>query len=93
MIAFAIIVGALLLCVTLVLIAEHRREPQPIPMILNCPTCATRHVDRADPAHDWTNPPHRSHLCCYCGTIWRPADVATVGVVSITTRGASDNWQ
>jgi len=28
----------------------------------------------------WTNPPHRSHLCHGCGNIWRPFDVATNGV-------------
>jgi hypothetical protein len=40
----------------------------------------------------WTNPPHKSHLCHNCGTIWRPADVATIGVASIQTRGKEDTW-
>lgn len=40
--------------------------------------------------HVWTNPPHRSHLCAKCGTIWRPSDVATVGVRHIETRGEHD---
>ncbi len=44
-------------------------------------------------AHSWENPPHRSHLCHECGTIWRPADVATVGVAEIATQGKADNWQ
>lgn len=38
----------------------------------------------------WTNPPHRSHKCAGCGEIWRPADVATVGVRDIETRGNFD---
>lgn len=64
--------------------------PSPIPMILHCPTCGTQHVDA--PSGDWTNPPHRSHLCDWCGTVWRPADVPTEGVASIATRGAADSW-
>lgn len=40
----------------------------------------------------WTNPPHRSHLCHACGCIWRPADVATVGVTAVETRGKVDTW-
>lgn len=40
----------------------------------------------------WTNPPHRSHLCHQCGTIWRPADVCTNGVTRIATRGKHDTW-
>ena len=42
--------------------------------------------------HEWTNPPHRSHLCADCGTIWRPADVPTTGVAAITTKGTADDW-
>lgn len=40
----------------------------------------------------WTNPPHRSHLCHQCGSVWRPADVCTNGVATITTRGTRDTW-
>ena len=40
----------------------------------------------------WANPPHRSHLCHQCGTIWRPADVCTNGVAAIGTRGRGDTW-
>lgn len=46
----------------------------------------------ADREGAWTNPPHRSHLCHACGCIWRPADVPTEGVATITTRGSADNW-
>lgn len=38
----------------------------------------------------WTNPPHKSHLCHGCGTVWRPADVPTNGVKTIKTRGDKD---
>lgn len=41
---------------------------------------------------NWMNPPHRSHLCHSCGTVWRPADVPTNGVQSIKTRGKCDTW-
>ena len=74
----------------------------PIPMILHCPACGLQHIDKADPddhAHAapdgsesrWTNPPHRSHLCHGCGHIWRPADVCTVGVERIETKGRNDS--
>ena len=79
----------------------------PIDMVLHCPKCHTQHIDapespmRAAAANSlaglsagglWTNPPHRSHLCHQCGTIWRPADVWTNGVASIATRGKNDTW-
>lgn len=74
----------------------------PIPMILHCPSCGLQHIDAPDMhevtgsegrVHEagWTNPPHRSHLCAGCGCIWRPADVPTVGVASIATRGKDDD--
>lgn len=81
-------------------------EPAPIPMILHCPSCRMQHIDAPETHHldleldragmegsysaSWNNPPHRSHLCHGCGTIWRPADVATVGVSKIETRGKAD---
>lgn len=67
-------------------------DGQPIPMLLFCPKCGLQHVDEADPSSGWANPPHRSHLCHDCGTIWRPADVPTIGVVSILTFGSADTW-
>lgn len=68
-------------------LAEAR---EPVPMILFCPVCGERHIDQPDPANEWTNPPHRSHLCAACGHIWRPADICTVGVETIQTRGRLD---
>jgi hypothetical protein len=41
----------------------------------------------------WDNPPHKSHFCHVCKTVWRPADVPTVGVKTINTRGDADTWQ
>lgn len=38
----------------------------------------------------WTNPPHKSHLCHLCGSIFRVADVPTNGVFSIKTKGEKD---
>lgn len=65
-------------------------ERAPIDMLLWCPVCHAPHVDAPDGA--WTNPPHKSHLCHGCGTIWRPADVATNGVAAIETKGGADTW-
>lgn len=72
------------------------RTIDPIPMILHCPSCGMQHIDAPELVDDgsvmgvWDNPPHRSHLCHGCGTIWRPADVPTVGVEAIQTRGKAD---
>ena len=38
----------------------------------------------------WLNPPHKSHRCHGCNTVWRPADFCTNGVAMIETRGESD---
>ncbi|MBW5285980.1 helix-turn-helix domain-containing protein [Burkholderia gladioli] len=76
-------------------------EAEPIPMLLFCPRCGTQHIDAPEDAEcdgevvhsaGWSNPPHRSHLCHACGIVWRPADVATVGVEAIETRGKADTW-
>lgn len=72
--------------------AAPQTLPEPIPMLLECPGCGTKHVDAPDPERDWTNPPHKSHLCHDCGLIWRPADVCTVGVERLETRGSADTW-
>lgn len=60
-----------------------------IEMVLYCPRCGTQHVDAPD--GEWTNPPHRSHLCHECSYVWRPADVPTTGVKAIHTRGKEDS--
>lgn len=51
---------------------------QPVPLILHCPLCHTRHVDEGEQA----TREHRTHACQNprCGHLWAPAVVATVGV-------------
>lgn len=49
---------------------------EPIPMLLWCPECNTRHVD----VGEFATKPHRTHSCQECGMVWRPALVPTVGV-------------
>lgn len=63
----------------------------PVDVILHCPKCHEQHVD--EPHGYWTNPPHKSHLCLWCGCVWRPADVPTNGVRRISTRGVEDSWE
>lgn len=50
---------------------------EPIPMLLRCPLCGLRHIDEGD----FATKPHTSHSCQLCGHTWRPAVVATVGVL------------
>jgi hypothetical protein len=50
--------------------------PQPIPMILWCPNCHHRHIDKGL----FATKPHHTHACQNCGMCWRPAIVPTVGV-------------
>lgn len=76
----------------------------PIPMVLHCPECGLQHIDAPEPGEfissgpnagrvraGWSNPPHRSHLCHGCGYVWRPADVPTVGVPCVATKGTNDS--
>ena len=51
-------------------------EGAPIPMILVCPACGSRHIDEGA----WILNRHHTHACQECGMVWRPAVVATVGV-------------
>lgn len=48
----------------------------PIPMILFCPMCGARHVDKGKFATE----PHKSHSCQGCGFTWSPSHRHTVGV-------------
>lgn len=48
----------------------------PIPMLLHCPLCGERHIDRGD----FATKVHHTHACQGCGHVWRPAIVPTVGV-------------
>jgi len=49
---------------------------EPIPMLLWCPTCSSRHID----VDEFATKPHHTHACQNCGMCWRPAIVPTVGV-------------
>lgn len=49
---------------------------EPIPMVLHCPECKTRHIDEGE----FATKPHHTHSCQKCGLTWRPAVVKTVGV-------------
>lgn len=50
--------------------------PVTIPMLLWCPECHVRHIDRGE----WTARTHHTHACQSCGHVWRPAIVPTIGV-------------
>lgn len=61
--------------------AAHQRAAEleaPLPLILYCPLCHTRHIDEGEQ----TTKPHRTHACQNprCGHLWAPAVVPTVGV-------------
>jgi hypothetical protein len=49
---------------------------KPIPIRLFCPTCGQLHIDTGK----FATKPHHTHACQYCGNVWRPAVVHTVGV-------------
>jgi predicted RNA-binding Zn-ribbon protein involved in translation (DUF1610 family) len=51
-------------------------ERDPIPMLLWCPECGERHIDRGE----FATKAHHTHACEECGMVWRPAIVATCGV-------------
>lgn len=53
-----------------------KAEPKPIPLLLYCPECKGRHVDKGK----FATHPHHTHSCQHCGLTWRPAVVPTVGV-------------
>jgi hypothetical protein len=63
---------------------------KPIDLLLFCPMCGEQHIDEPQPEKNWTNPPHRSHECQFCAHVWRPADVATNGVLKTATKGQRD---
>lgn len=51
-------------------------NPEPVPVILHCPMCHNRHVDK----DKYATRPHHTHACQECGHCWRPAILCTVGV-------------
>lgn len=49
---------------------------EPVPLILHCPACGVRHIDRGA----FATKPHHTHACQGCGHVWRPSTVDTFGV-------------
>ncbi len=51
---------------------------QPVPMLLICPNpwCSMRHIDEGE----FATKIHHTHACQFCGMVWRPALVPTIGV-------------
>ncbi len=58
------------------LVTDGSVEPLPVPMILHCPECSTRHID----VGEFATRAHHTHACQHCGFVWRLAIVPTVGV-------------
>lgn len=48
-----------------------------IEMIMFCPKCNERHIDKGKFAEDKH---HHTHACQHCGFVWRPAIEFTKGV-------------
>lgn len=50
----------------------------PVPMLLWCPLCHERHIDKGE----FAARPHHAHCCQNptCGFVWRPSIHTTVGV-------------
>lgn len=51
-------------------------QPTSIHMLLWCPGCGRRHIDRGL----FAVRAHHTHACQFCGMVWRPAIQETVGV-------------
>lgn len=57
-------------------LARCKPHFMPIPLIMHCPLCGWRHIDKGE----FATKPHHTHACQECGHCWRPAVVPTVGV-------------
>ncbi len=55
---------------------QLRKAEVAIPMLLWCPACKTRHIDKGE----FADRAHHTHACQKCGMVWRPAIQKTVGV-------------
>lgn len=56
--------------------ARVKELETPVPLRLECPACGELHIDEGE----FATKPHHTHACQHCGSVWRPAVVATVGV-------------
>jgi hypothetical protein len=61
---------------SVIMLANFYEDPGPVPMILTCPDCGSRHVDKGL----FATKRHHTHACQFCGMVWRPAVEDTVGV-------------
>lgn len=54
-------------------------QDTPISIRLPCPNmlCNEMHIDTGE----FATKPHHTHACQFCGNVWRPAVVCTVGVL------------
>lgn len=52
-------------------------------VVLFCPKCKEQHIDESETNGTWKNPPHKKHLCHFCGNIWKAANIHTNGVKEI----------
>lgn len=60
----------------LTLIEQSKTGKEAIPMRLPCPDCGKLHIDEGE----FMFKQHHTHACQFCGMVWRPALVPTVGV-------------
>lgn len=63
------------------LLIEPEPPCSPIPMLLWCPACHSRHADEGE----FAKRPHKVHECQSCGLQWKPANVPTVGVWKLSS--------
>ena len=66
-----------------------RRALSPVPILMECPMCKTKHIDE----DEFATKKHHTHACQgfvmdhgkrrRCGHVWRPALVPTVGVEAL----------
>ncbi len=56
------------------LLGRIKELEQPIPMVLHCPQCNTRHIDPVELK------PHKTHACQDCGTLFTPSLIHTTGI-------------
>lgn len=54
----------------------HEPERLPLAVILCCPCCGARHIDKGE----YAKKRHKSHTCQKCGVTWRASHEPTVGV-------------
>jgi hypothetical protein len=58
---------------------HYQIVPNPLPLVLNCPSCGFPHVDN----EYWRKRLHKTHLCASCRFEWQPSIFNTVGVDSM----------